>query len=214
MAKSDSRKKPTQKPDFTHEQAKLDQGIKFVAGVDEVGRGPLAGPVVTAAVILDPRRIPEGLNDSKKLSPKRRDALFEQIILSGQISIAVAPPSIIDSLNIRGATLWAMRQAVLGLAIKPGHVLVDGRDIPDGLPCPADYLIGGDAKSVSIAAASIVAKVARDRMCPIMDRDHPGFSFTRHKGYGTAIHMNALSELGPTPHHRTSFAPVAAARRR
>lgn len=209
---SDSRtKKP--KPDFSREQALLANGARFVAGVDEVGRGPLAGPVVTAAVILDPKSIPDGLNDSKKLSPKRREVLFAEILSSAHVSIAVAPPSIVDSLNIRGATLWAMRQAVLALGQIPDHVLVDGRDIPEGLPCPADYLIGGDGKSATIAAASIMAKVARDRMCPIMDNDHPGFEFHRHKGYGTALHMSALTSIGPTLHHRYSFAPVAAARR-
>lgn len=212
MARSDSSRKSS-KPDFAHEEALLARGARFVAGVDEVGRGPLAGPVVVAAVILDPTRVPDGLNDSKKLSEKRRDALFIEIMASAHVSIVTAPPSIIDTLNIRGATLWAMRRAVLGLAQAPDHVLVDGRDIPDGLPCPADYLIGGDARSVSIAAASIVAKVMRDRMCPIMDCDHAGFNFARHKGYGTAIHMAALSALGPTAHHRISFAPVAKAAR-
>lgn len=180
-----------------------------MAGVDEAGRGPLAGPVVAAAAILDPDRIPDGLNDSKKLTPKRRDALFTEILATAHVAIGAAPPLIIDTLNIRGATLWAMRQAVLGLAQKPGHALIDGRDIPDGLPCSADFVIGGDGKSVSIAAASIVAKVMRDRMCPVMDCDHPGFAFAQHKGYGTAIHMSALQNHGATPHHRRSFAPVA-----
>lgn len=209
---SDSRtKKPM--PDFSREQMLRAGGARFVAGVDEAGRGPLAGPVVTAAVILDPQAIPDGLNDSKKLSPKRREVLFAEILSSAHVAIAVAPPSIIDSLNIRGATLWAMRQAVLALGQVPDHVLIDGRDIPVGLPCPADYFIGGDSKSVTIAAASIIAKVTRDRMCPIMDNDHPGFEFHRHKGYGTALHMSALTSIGPTLHHRYSFAPVAAARR-
>jgi ribonuclease HII len=209
MARSDS----SQRPDFSRERALIANGLRFVAGVDEAGRGPLAGPVVTAAVILDPEDIPQGLNDSKKLTPKRRDALFKTILVRAHVAVAVAPPVLIDRLNIRGATLWAMRQAVLGLGQRPEHVLIDGRDIPDNLPCPASYLIGGDGLSLSIAAASIVAKVTRDRMCPVMDQDHPGFLFARHKGYGTEIHMEALSLHGPTPHHRQSFAPVAEAKK-
>jgi len=205
MPKSDSRTPP----DFSLEQALIAQGARHVAGVDEAGRGPLAGPVVAAAAILDPNRIPTGLNDSKKLTPKRRAALFAEIMATARIAIVAAPPALIDTLNIRGATLWAMRHAVLGLAVTPDHALIDGRDIPDGLPCPADFVIGGDGKSVSIAAASIVAKVMRDRMCPVMDCDHPGFAFAQHKGYGTAIHMTALQDYGATPHHRRSFAPVA-----
>lgn len=207
MARSDSHNQKSA-PDFSAEIAIHKQGVWRVAGIDEAGRGPLAGPVVAAAVILDPDNIPEGLNDSKKLSAKKRDTLFEIIIAQAEVSIAMAPPTLIDSLNIRGATLWAMRQAIIGLA--PDHALIDGRDIPKNLPCPADYLIGGDGRSVSIAAASIIAKVTRDRMCPIMDDDYPGFDFARHKGYGTAIHMDALQTLGSTPHHRANFAPVAA----
>lgn len=206
MSKSDS-----SPPDFSFELAAINSGAQYVAGVDEAGRGPLAGPVVVAAVILDRHAIPTGLNDSKKLTAKKRDALFEAIIGSAWVSIATAPPDVIDALNIRGATLWAMRQAVLGLCPLPGHVLVDGRDIPPGLPTKAQAVIGGDGKSVSIAAASIVAKVIRDRMCPVMDTDQMGFDFARHKGYGTAVHMAALADLGPSPHHRQSFAPVAKA---
>lgn len=208
MSKTDS-----QKPDFSLEQTALNAGARFVAGVDEAGRGPLAGPVVVAAVVLDQNAIPDGLNDSKKLTAKRRDALFDQIMSSARVAIATAPPAIIDDLNIRGATLWAMRQAVLSLSPFPHHVLVDGRDIPPGLPAHAQAVIGGDSKSVSIAAASIVAKVVRDRMCPVMDADQTGFGFAQHKGYGTAVHMAALEKLGPSPHHRQSFAPVAKSRR-
>lgn len=200
-------------PDFSLERAALLKGAQFVAGVDEAGRGPLAGPVVVAAVILDEGAIPLGLNDSKKLSAKKRDTLFDAIMTTASVSIITAPPALIDKLNIRGATLWAMRQAVLGLSPQSDHVLVDGRDVPPGLPAPAQAVIGGDGKSVSIAAASIIAKVVRDRMCPIMDIDQAGFDFARHKGYGTAIHMAALGDLGPSPHHRHSFAPVAKSRR-
>lgn len=208
MAKPDSSPARKTFPDFTHEQKLLDGGVRFVAGVDEVGRGPLAGPVVVAAVILDPGNIPQGLNDSKKIAPRRRDQLFDEIVATSFVSVVTAPPSVIDSLNIRGATLWAMAQSVAGLSQAPCHALIDGRDIPPGLICPADFLIGGDGKSVSIAAASIVAKVMRDRMCPIMDVDRPGYEFARHKGYGTAVHMQALTDQGPSSHHRQSFAPV------
>jgi len=197
-------------PDFAIEQALKAKGMMHVAGIDEAGRGPLAGPVVAAGVVLDLARAPDGLNDSKKLSAKKRNNLFDAIMATSRVSIAVAPPSIIDQLNIRGATLWAMREAAFGLVPYTDHALIDGKDIPEGLPCPASFVIGGDARSISIAAASIIAKVTRDRMCPIMDLDYPGFSFDRHKGYGTAIHMAALAGLGPTPHHRASFAPVMA----
>lgn len=200
-------------PDFTHEDIAISGGARLVAGVDEAGRGPLAGPVVTAAVVLDRARVPQGLNDSKKLTEERREALYAEILACAHVAVAVAPPALIDRLNIRGATLWAMRQAVMGLCVPPCHALIDGRDIPDGLPCPAGFVIGGDGKSLSIAAASIVAKVTRDRMCPAMDFDHPGFSFARHKGYGTKLHLDALTLHGPTRHHRTSFAPVRGAMR-
>jgi ribonuclease HII len=166
--------------------------------------------VVAAAVILDPNNIPAGLNDSKKLSPKRREELFAELTTSARVAVAIAPPRLIETLNIRGATLWAMRSAVLALSALPDIVLIDGRDLPDGLPCPGRAVIGGDGLSASIAAASIVAKVTRDMMCPVMDSDTPGFGFGRHKGYGTAAHLSALAELGPGVHHRRLFGPVAA----
>lgn len=201
-------------PDFTRESAAHLRGTVHVAGVDEAGRGPLAGPVVTAAVILDPARIPEGLDDSKQLTAEVRAALFELILASATVCVVAAPPSVIATRNIRGATLWAMRQAVLGLAVAPQLVLVDGRDVPPGLPCPADALIGGDGRSLSIAAASIVAKVTRDRMCALMHCDAPLFGFAGHKGYSTAVHLAALEAHGPCRHHREAFAPVALARDR
>lgn len=197
-------------PDFSHEQMLIKRGARFVAGVDEAGRGPLAGPVVVAAVRLDPRRIPEGLNDSKKLTAEQREALFEQIVSTADVAIVSAPPSEIVALNIRGATLAAMARAVRALPRAADRVLVDGRDIPPGLSCPAIALIGGDGRSVSIAAASIVAKVTRDRMCQIMDCDAPHFGFSGHKGYSTAAHLTALNAHGPCRHHREEFAPVAA----
>ncbi|WP_297104078.1 ribonuclease HII [uncultured Devosia sp.] len=186
------------------------RGARLVAGVDEAGRGPLAGPVVVAAVRLDPARIPDGLNDSKKLTAERREALFEQILSTADVAIVSAPPSDIVSLNIRGATLAAMARAVRALPHRVDRVLVDGRDVPPELPCPGIALIGGDGRSVSIAAASIVAKVMRDRMCEIMDCDAPHFGFAGHKGYGTAAHLAALDLHGPCRHHRAEFGPVAA----
>lgn len=197
-------------PDFSHEKKLLKAGARFVAGVDEAGRGPLAGPVVVAAVRLDPRRIPDGLNDSKKLTAEQREALYEEIVATADVAIVSAPPSDILSLNIRGATLAAMTRAVRALPRPVNHVLVDGRDIPPGLPCEGTALIGGDGRSVSIAAASIVAKVTRDRMCKIMDCDAPHFGFAGHKGYSTAAHLTALNAHGPCRHHREEFAPVAA----
>ena len=189
-------------------------GARIVCGVDEAGRGPLAGPVVVSAVVLDPDRIPPGLDDSKKLTAERRDDLFALIHASAVVSVVSAPPAVIARLNIRGATLWAMRRAVLGLSLRVDHVLVDGRDVPPRLPVPCEALIGGDGRSVSIAAASIVAKVTRDRMCQLMDRDEPGFGFGSHKGYATPEHIEALGRLGPGRHHRMDFAPCAEARDR
>jgi ribonuclease HII len=197
-------------PDFSHEKMLMKRGARLVAGVDEAGRGPLAGPVVVAAVRLDPRRIPEGLNDSKKLTAEQREALYEKIVATADVAIVSAPPSDILALNIRGATLAAMARAVRALPRPVDRVLVDGRDVPPGLPCEGLALIGGDGRSVSIAAASIVAKVTRDRMCQIMDCDAPHFGFSGHKGYSTAAHLAALTTHGPCRHHREEFAPVAA----
>lgn len=199
-----------QGPDFSHESMLMARGARLVAGVDEAGRGPLAGPVVVAAVCLDPDRIPAGLNDSKKLTAERREALYAEIMATAEVAIATAPPDEIVARNIRGATLAAMARAVIALPRAVDRVLVDGRDVPPGLPCEGLALIGGDGRSVSIAAASIVAKVVRDRMCTIMDCDAPHFGFSGHKGYGTAAHLAALNAHGPCRHHRAEFAPVAA----
>jgi ribonuclease HII len=198
-------------PDLFHERAAIAMGAKIVAGVDEAGRGPLAGPVVVAAVILDQGAVPEGVNDSKKLTPQDRETIYARIMATAIVSVVAAPPSIIATLNIRGATLWAMRQAVMGLAIAPDHVLIDGRDVPPRLPVFGQALIGGDGLSVSIAAASIVAKVTRDRMCQIMHGEAPKFGFADHKGYSTPEHMAALDAHGPCRHHRMAFAPCAEA---
>lgn len=198
-------------PDFIREQELIKSGLGYIAGIDEVGRGPLAGPVVVAAVILDPKNIPEGLNDSKKLPPKKRVLLFNEIIATASFSIVSAPPHIIEKLNIRGATLWAMSEAASTLNKTPDFALIDGRDIPPSLPCPGEALTKGDSRSVTIAAASIIAKVTRDRMCTIMDGPHPEYGFARHMGYGTKFHMQALITHGATCHHRADFTPVAEA---
>lgn len=181
----------------------------LVAGVDEAGRGPLAGPVVAAAVILDDSNPVAGLADSKKLTPSRRDKLYDEIRAKALCcSIAEASVEEIDQLNILQATLLAMRRAVLGLRLKPAMVLVDGNRLPL-LEIPADAIIKGDALVPAISAASILAKVHRDRWCAQVDADFPAYGFAGHKGYGTAMHMQALREHGACIHHRRSFAPVA-----
>jgi ribonuclease HII len=182
-----------------------------VAGVDEAGRGPLAGPVAAAAVILDPTRIPAGLDDSKKLTHRRREALFEAIVAEHRVALAFVPAARIDATDIRRASLEAMARAVAALGETVDHVLVDGNAVPPGLPCPATSLIGGDGRCASIAAASIVAKVVRDRAMVDAAAFFPGFGFEIHKGYPTPAHMAALARLGPSPIHRLTFAPVAAA---
>ena len=207
---------PTRKtgPSLRHERAALEAGATLIAGVDEAGRGPLAGPVVVAAVILNPKRVPKGLDDSKKLTALAREELFVEIMAKATVSVVAAPPSVIALRNIRGATLWAMTRAVLNLSLAPDHVLVDGRDVPPGLPVKGQAIIDGDALSVSIAAASIIAKVTRDRMCQIMHRDTPDFGFDGHKGYSTPEHLSALKAFGPSRHHRMDFAPCIAAAER
>ena len=201
------------KPDLKFERRALRRGASVVCGVDEAGRGPLAGPVVVSAVILNTRRIPDGLNDSKQLTADEREALYERIMASALVSVAVAPPSVIFRMNILQASLWAMRQAVLALPVKADHVLVDGNMVPKHLPCPAEAIVGGDGRSVSIAAASIVAKVTRDRMCRIMDCEEPQFGFASHKGYSAPQHLEALVQHGPGRHHRMDFAPCIEAQR-
>ncbi|MEO9530368.1 ribonuclease HII [Roseibium sp.] len=183
----------------------------FLCGVDEAGRGPWAGPVVTAAVMLDYDRVPKGLNDSKKLTEARREALFEEIVASAHVSVASASPATIDRLNIRAATLSAMVRAVTVLAAVPAYVLIDGRDVPAGLKSPGQALVKGDGRCLCVAAASIVAKVTRDRMMVRLEEHCPGYGFARHKGYGVPLHQAALARLGPSPHHRMSFRPVRVA---
>lgn len=193
---------------FEIESALIAEKLWPVAGLDEVGRGPLAGPVCVAAVILDPDNLPGGLDDSKKLSVRRREALYEEICASAlAISVAMAPAAEIDAVNIRQATLAAMARSVRALSLAPLFALVDGRDLPE-LPCPGRAVIKGDATSVSIAAASIVAKVTRDRLMARLDLLHPGYGFADHAGYATAAHRAALQKIGPCREHRRSFAPV------
>lgn len=192
---------------FRREKALHKSGVVPVAGVDEAGRGPLAGPVVAAAVILDPARVPEGLDDSKKLTAPRREALFLQICATAQVAISLAPPSRIDRDNIRQATLWAQVNAVKALPVAPAFVFVDGND-PPPLSCRVEAVIGGDGLIASIAAASIVAKVTRDRLMAGLGAAFPAYGFERHMGYATQEHGAALRQHGPCPHHRRSFAPV------
>ncbi len=182
--------------------------FRIIAGVDEVGRGPLAGPVTAAAVILDPERIPDGINDSKKLTHPRRIALAEEIHAVARVSIAHASVEEIDRLNILRAAQLAMLRALDGLGVKLDLALIDGNMIPDGLPCNGECVIGGDGKSLSISAASIVAKVCRDRIMVDLAQQFPGYGWERNNGYGTKEHLEALRNLGPTPHHRRSFKPV------
>ncbi|MGD0721649.1 MAG: ribonuclease HII [Roseiarcus sp.] len=197
------------KPDYRIERVLMRDGLAFVAGVDEVGRGPLAGPVAVAAVILDPSNLPRGVDDSKALTAGERERLAA-IILEKALSVSIAFASVaeVDALNIRVATLAAMVRAVGGLSLAPAFALIDGIDRPGGLRCAARAIVGGDASCLSIAAASIVAKVARDRLMIRLDARHPGYGFARHVGYGTPFHLEAIARLGPTPFHRLSFAPL------
>jgi len=195
-------------PDFSFEADLLTAGALRIAGVDEVGRGPLAGPVTAAAVVLDPARIPPGLNDSKALTAKRREALFDQIMGVAQVSVAHASVEEIDRLNILYASHLAMERAVAGLMPGPDGLLIDGNLIPAGLTLPAQAIIKGDARSLSIAAASIIAKVTRDRIMVGLAQQHPGYGWETNAGYPSKSHVWALQSIGVTPHHRRSFRPV------
>ncbi|MGR3678311.1 MAG: ribonuclease HII [Paracoccaceae bacterium] len=195
-------------PDYSLEQILREQGYVRIAGVDEVGRGPLAGPVVAAAVILDPERIPDGLNDSKKLTAKRRDLLDAAIFKQAEVSIAEATVEEIDEINILRASHLAMVRAVAALNPPPDYLLIDGNLLPRDVTIPASPVIKGDARSVSIAAASIVAKTRRDRVMVDLAQQHPGYGWDRNAGYPTKEHKEGLRNLGVTPHHRRSFKPV------
>ena len=186
----------------------------IVAGIDEVGRGPLAGPVVAAAAIIDRARAPASLlkliDDSKKLSEARRETAYEAMIASGCVGYAIAEASVaeIDRINILQATFLAMRRALAALAERPDRVLVDGNKVPPDLGCAGECIVGGDSVSYSIAAASILAKVTRDRQMARLAEQFPGYGWESNRGYGSAMHLRALEQLGPTPHHRMSFAPL------
>jgi ribonuclease HII len=194
-------------PHFDHERAAMALGYVKVAGIDEVGRGPLAGPVTAAAVVLPAGAIPDGLRDSKQLTPARRAVLAAQILAVAEVSIGHATVAEIDRLNILQAALLAMERAATGLVGVDYH-LIDGNNIPQGLRGRAQSLVKGDSLSLSIAAASIVAKVTRDQIMVDLAQQHPGYGWDRNAGYPTAEHLVALKNLGVTPWHRCSFAPV------
>jgi len=195
-------------PDFEFEQAAQARGFFRIAGVDEVGRGPLAGPVFACAVVLDPARIPEGLGDSKTLSARKRDLLFERIMAVAEVGIGEASVEEIDEHNILRASHIAMNRAISALSQPIDHALIDGNLIPRDIPCSAEAVVKGDARSLSIAAASIVAKVTRDRLMVALDAQYPGYGWAKNAGYPTKDHMKGLLSLGVTPAHRRSFKPV------
>ncbi len=195
-------------PDFSFETLAYAKGVTSVAGVDEVGRGPLAGPVMTAAVILDPDNIPEGLQDSKKLSAKRREGLFDVITTCATVAVAQCSVAEIDQINILQASLLAMKRALAKLDPAPDFALIDGNRLPQNLGIPAQAIIKGDDKSASIAAASIIAKVTRDRLMTRLAQQFPGYGWEKNAGYGTREHLEGLARLGVTPHHRVSFKPI------
>lgn len=196
------------RPDYSFELAAMSRGARLIAGVDEVGRGPLAGPVMAAAVILDPQNIPDGLNDSKQLSAKRRDYLAEWIQENCDWGVGSCSIEEIDHLNIYHAAHLAMSRAVVGLRQVPDHVLIDGNKIPKGINQSAEAIVKGDTRSLSISAASILAKVLRDRIMVDLAQQHPGYGWEVNAGYPTPAHKKALLDLGVTPHHRRSFKPV------
>jgi ribonuclease HII len=195
-------------PDDHFERRARKRGASRVVGVDEAGRGPLAGPVVCAAVCFDGRRFPRGLDDSKRLTAAERERLYGKILATGAVSVVVASHARVDSMNILRASLWGMSRAVAALTCGADHVLVDGNMLPPALPCPAEALVGGDGRSVSIAAASIVAKVTRDRLMRAAGAAYPVYGFQNHMGYSTPEHLSALTAHGPCVLHRRSFAPV------
>ncbi|MGN0173656.1 MAG: ribonuclease HII [Acutalibacteraceae bacterium] len=193
-------------PDYSIEKEIINEGFNIIAGVDEAGRGPLAGPVCAAAVILPTDLEIEGLNDSKKLSEKKREALYDIIIKKAvAYDIQLIDNNVIDEINILNATLEAMTNAVNNLKVKPDYVIIDGNRLPSRLEIPAKAVVKGDAKSMSIAAASILAKVTRDRLMLELDKKYPEYEFSRHKGYGTKLHQEKLKEFGPCEIHRKTF---------
>lgn len=197
------------KPHFKREKRLASQGLWPVAGIDEAGRGPLAGPVAAAAVILDPGNLPKGLNDSKLLSSEVREMLFDDIMQRAvAVAVAFSSAAEIDRINIRQATLSAMRRALASLSTAPSYVLVDGNDLPAKLVCAGETIVAGDASSLSIAAASIIAKVTRDRLMRRLCPHHPQYGFSQHFGYATKAHREAIARHGPSPFHRMTFSPL------
>ncbi|MEX5728066.1 ribonuclease HII [Rhodovulum iodosum] len=196
------------RPDDSYEAAALARGLSPVVGVDEVGRGPLAGPVTAAAVRLDFARLPPGLDDSKRLSALRRAALAAAIRETAEVSVGHASVAEIDLLNILQASHLAMCRAIAGLRTPPALALIDGNRLPRDLPCAGTAVVKGDARCLSIAAASIVAKVERDALMVDLAQQHPGYGWERNAGYPTKAHLAALRDIGVSPHHRRSFAPV------
>ena len=207
MATIDSLLVPRSGPTYELEAAEHALGCTPVVGVDEAGRGPWAGPVVAAAVILDAGRIPAGIDDSKALDEDARERLYARICATSKVGVGISDVARIDRDNILRATFHAMSEAVAALGITPGLVIVDGNRLPH-LTCPARAIVKGDARCLSIAAASIIAKVTRDRIMSGLARECPGYGFERHKGYGTPEHKAALDRFGVTPHHRRTFKPV------
>ncbi|MFV2054280.1 ribonuclease HII [Aliiroseovarius sp. YM-037] len=195
-------------PDYSFETAAHARGMLRIAGVDEAGRGPLAGPVTAAAVVLDPANIPDGLNDSKKMTAKRREALYATLLEVAEVSVAHASVEEIDQINILRASHIAMERAVLGLRTPPDFALIDGHMIPRSLSVPAEAIVKGDARSVSISAASIAAKICRDQIMWDLAQQFPGYGWDKNAGYPSPGHKEALRNLGVTPHHRRSFKPV------
>ena len=195
-------------PDFDIETRLIRKGYKAIAGVDEVGRGCIAGPVTAAAVILNPQKIPSGLNDSKKLNLKNREKVFQSIQDTCTFCVAHSSVEEIDQINILQAALLSMKRAILGLRIKPDFVLIDGNKNPEGLEINFETIIKGDSKSLSIAAASIVAKITRDRIMSRLDKEFPGYNWSQNAGYPTKMHKSAILDIGITPYHRRSFKPV------
>jgi ribonuclease HII len=198
----------TPSPTFDFEEAMMGQCQGPVAGIDEAGRGPWAGPVVIAAVILNPDRIPEGLNDSKVLTPEARADRYEEIVATSLVSVVISPVKRIDRINILQASLWGMRAAYRGLGVPLGSALIDGNIIPKRFPCKARAVVGGDGLSLSVAAASIVAKVTRDRLMVKLSRRYRRYAWDSNKGYGTREHAEAIKKHGVCIHHRRSFSPI------
>ncbi len=193
-------------PDYEYEKAAVSSGFNTVCGVDEAGRGPLAGPVCAAAVILPEDTVIEGLDDSKKLSEKKRERLYDEITKKAvAYSVAYGTLEEIESVNILEATFLAMNRAIDGLKVKPDFAIIDGNRVPKGIKIPCATLVKGDSKSMSVAAASVLAKVTRDRLMLTYDEKYPQYNFKKHKGYGTKEHTELLKQYGPSPIHRLSF---------